>query len=99
MKRYYKVSFGDSNVYGTSSLADADALRESIIDELEKKFPNANVRSIVTLDVKEVDAREAAEYPELDDATLDKIFDTLKRELQVEASDKELNDDAPYANA
>ncbi len=98
MKRYYTVSFGDSNIYSTTSFTDADSLREAIIEELERKFPQGNVRSIVTLDIREVDADEAAKYPQLDDATIEKISDTLKREMQVEASDREMNNDAPYSN-
>lgn len=97
MKKYYIVSFGNSNTYSVSAPLDADTLRNTIIERLKEKFPMGNVKAIVTIDVREVDEATAAGYPALDSGAEKAVEAILNREMQVNADEMELNNNAPYA--
>lgn len=97
MKKYYIVSFGNSNTYSIAAPLDADTLRDRIVCDLKKKFPDGPVCRIATIDVHEVDEQTAAKYPVLDHSAEKAIYDILKREMEVNADERELNNNAPYA--
>ena len=96
MKKYYIVSFGDSNIYRIASEADAETIRKQLIDCLQKKFPESDVTAFITVDVKEADENTAKDYPELTKDSEEAICDTLIREIRVAADTKELNNNAPF---
>ena len=98
MSKYYAISVGDSTVYTIASELDADRLRDDLVKKLEKEYPLGNVDAIAVLNVREIDASEAANYKKYDANDERRMLEVLGRELQVAAADRKLNNNAPFDN-
>lgn len=96
MTRYYLVSAGYSNSYVATSEQDADSVRQSILDDLRKRFPMDHVKRISDFNIKEIDASEAANYQPLDETAKKEMLARLMVEVDVTEEDKEMNNNAPF---
>ena len=102
-KRNYLVGFGDSDKYIVSyegskedflHSAQFHDIERKVYEALKQKFPTGGYEGVVRPVVEEAHAGDA--YAILDRDNLDRLADSVKRQVEVEREDKELNNNAPY---
>ena len=100
--RRYVVSFGDSTRYlvsfsGTKEdFLYSDVLKDiksKVSDYLKNEFPAGGYEAVAELHVADDDGRP---YPELDPAHLGDLLHSVKRQVKVEETTDEINNNAPY---
>ncbi|MDE6011028.1 MAG: hypothetical protein K2F87_06265 [Muribaculaceae bacterium] len=105
-QKLYVVCFGDSDKYiirdnagdEKSKLASIEA---ELNEFLRAKFPDETFAYYTTPKVEEIsdaNASQFASYPELDDKAVEAIKLVLEREVADMEAQKDLNDNAPFAN-
>lgn len=111
-KHLYIVSFGDSDKYRLSYTdadlegADKDSplvkLENELNAYLKERFPESTFAYFTTPKVTELDPSHESQYmqyPELDAAAIEAIKKVLVKEVEEMNSARELNDNAPWADA
>lgn len=99
MDKSYIVNYGDSDTYRVASWEVAKSIAEKMSDELKKKYAESYNGALLTVDLRQVDARDAAQYPELTEANYKGVLEGLDREMRVRGAVRELYNNAPYADA
>ena len=111
--RLFIVSFGDSRQY-RMEYADANdpnalvhsapfaKIEEELNDYLKAEFPDETFAYYTSPKVTEIDwshRDQYASYPVLDASAIDSIKKLLAKEVREMNANRELNDNAPYADA
>ncbi len=105
-EKLYLVSFGNSDKYllrdGATGEASTLAKVEGELNAfLRSKFPDDTFAYFTTPRVVEIAPEHAADYasyPALDDKAVDAIKKVLEREVEDMEANRQINDDAPFAN-
>ena len=104
MKKY-AISFGDSDKYIVSFDGSMDeflksdklrVLKERVSAYLKEKFPTGGYSDTVRLNVE--DGEGDIGYRSLDDAGIDELLKSVKRQVEVLRDVEEINNNAPFDN-
>lgn len=109
--KLYLISFGDSAQFRVPFADSREALEKSqkivglekqLNQFLAEKFPAGDFTYYITpkiIEISEADAPEYADYPLLDESAIEKIKQTLLTGIKDMNSLRQLNSDAPFADA
>lgn len=102
-KKFYIVSFGDSEKYRLETDEIAEKALEPIVEGLKNymsgKFPGRDFSYYTTPDVKEINRMDKSEYqsyPVLDTVAVAKIRKVIDNGMKDKESLCELNSNAPF---
>lgn len=102
-KKYYIVSFGDSNKYKVAFDGTKDELKnsemyknlkETVEAYLKGKFPGGGYTHIVEPVIEE--DKGDTDYPDLNSTAIDDLLKSLALQVTVEKDTDELNLNAPF---
>ncbi len=98
----YRFSFTDSDLEGARKDTPLVKLENELNAYLKERFPESTFAYFTTPKVTEIDPSHESQYmqyPELDDKAVEAIKKVLVTEVKEMEAARELNDNAPYANA